>query len=64
MSTKRFPFFLNFDEKSPLDIVIEKNDAMQFEKLLSLVIQVQGSFESAHLIDKVLIKAMRSDLDL
>ena len=64
IQTKRFPFFLDFKGKSPLDLALDNYDLQKFNLLLSQLIIVQDCFESSYLIDSILVKAMKKDLDL
>ena len=61
---KRFPFYFNFDKKSPLDIAIEAFDFESFNFLLYQMIHLQNGFESSHLVDSWLIHAIQLGLDI
>ena len=61
---KRFPFFLNFKGKSPLDLALENFDLQKFNLLLGKLITIQECFESSYIIDSVIVKAMQQNLDL
>ena len=63
-ANKRYPIFLNFDGKSPLDLALDYSDFDSFQFLLAQTINIQQGFESAYLVDSWLVQAIRLELDL
>ena len=61
---KRFPFFLDFDGKSPLDYALANYDLQTFQVLIVEMINIQDCFESSYLVDSVIVEATRRNLDL
>ena len=61
---KRYPLFLNFDGESPLDLAMKSFDFESFDYLLQQTIALQDGWESSHLVDSWLLKAMRLELDI
>lgn len=64
MESHRFPFFLDFEKKSPFNYAIELGDTESLKFLVQKLVEYQNSFFSAYLIDGWLLKAMKMDIDL
>ena len=61
---KRFPFFRDFKKKSPLIYAYEKKNYKIFQFVLKKLIKFQDSFESYHLVDGWLEKAIMDELEI
>jgi hypothetical protein len=60
----RFPIFLDFDGKSPLDYALQQVDLDSFKFLLQQLILYQQGHHCTYLLDGFLLDAMRLEIDL
>ena len=58
-SEKRFPFFLDFYQKSPLHYAIEHFDTESLRYLICQLITHQNYYFSAYLLDEWIITALK-----
>ena len=61
---KRFIFFLDFENKSPLCYALNNFDLESFKFLLQQLVEYQNTHFSSYLLDNWLLKALNLDIDL